>query len=103
MLARSGLSVGTWLARGLTEIAKKGIEQRCDEIFETVIRPILIQEGSDVIFHGIKDDCAIISLHGNAETVRAEHDDSLPEEILEVLKAKVPEVKYIRKKFLFED
>jgi hypothetical protein len=39
-----------------------------------------------------------------AETIRAETtDESLPEEILAVLQTKVPEVKYIRKKFLFED
>jgi Fe-S cluster biogenesis protein NfuA len=90
--------------RFFTQAVQKSVDDRCEELFEKVIRPVLIEEGSDVLFHGVKDGCAIITIQGMAETIRSETtDESLPEEILAVLQTKVPEVKYIRKKFLFED
>ena len=83
--------------------AVKTIEERCDEVFKNVIEPVLAKEGTEVFFHGVKDDCAIITITGNAETTTEEWDQNLPEEILEVLQRSVPEVKYIRKKGLCED
>jgi Fe-S cluster biogenesis protein NfuA len=98
--SRSSTSFGRFFAQAV----QKSIEDRCEELFETIIRPVLIEEGSDVVFHGVKDDCVIISVQGMADTIRSEtYDEGLPEEILEVIQTKIPEIKYIRKKFLFED
>jgi Fe-S cluster biogenesis protein NfuA len=103
MLATIGRSAG-FLSRFFTAAVQKTVDQRCEEVFQTIIRPVLLAEGSDVTFHGVKDECAIITLYGMADTIRAETaDDSLPEEILEVLQVKVPEIKYIRKKHISED
>ena len=83
--------------------AGKCIDERCDEVFRTIIDPVLEKEGTEVIFHGVKDDCAIIEINGNAATVTEEWDQTLSDEILEILQKHVPEVKYIRRKLLFED
>ena len=83
---------------------KRTIEERCDEVFRKLIEPVLEAEGTDVIFHGIHDDCAVITLDGNASTVTADLDDKdLPKEILEILQEHVPEVKAIRQKQIWED
>lgn len=84
--------------------AVKTLEERCDEVFRKVIEPVLEAEGTDVIFHGLQDDCAVITLDGNASTVTKLLDDKdLPKEILEIIQQHVPEVKAIRQKQIWED
>lgn len=103
MLAFLGKS-SCGLGRQFATAVKRTIEERCDEIFRKVIEPVLEAEGTDVIFHGLQDDCAVITLDGNASTVTADLDDKdLPKEILEILQEHVPEVKAIRQKQIWED
>lgn len=98
MLQRSGVRPG-FFAR----LFSKTIDERCDEIFRTKIDPVVEAQGTEVLFHGVQDGCAVITITGNAETVTAERDQKLPEEILAILQQEVPEVKEIRRKQIWED
>lgn len=80
------------------------IEKKCDEIVEKVISPALQKEGSDIIFHGIKDKCAIITLEGEASLCKCEQCTAIPNEVLQAFQKCFPEdITSIRQKLDFED
>ena len=96
-----------WRAGGLKRffaVNVKEIEKRCDEVFKTLIEPVLEKEGTYLTFHGIENDnCAVISLDGDALTDEGMlRDRDMPDQILRVLQVKVPEVQRIRHKFIME-
>jgi Fe-S cluster biogenesis protein NfuA len=104
MLARCSRTSGShFLARFFAEVAAKSIDDRCTDVFNKVIRPALMKEGADVTFHGVKDDCAVITLEGTAETTNPFEHNGLVNEILQVLQIEVPEVKYCRQRFVLQD
>jgi Fe-S cluster biogenesis protein NfuA len=79
------------------------IDDRCADVFDKMIRPALMKEGADVTFHGVKDECVVVTLEGTAETSNPFEHNGLIQEILQVLQTKVPEVKYIRQRFILQD
>ncbi|KAH0786062.1 NifU-like domain containing protein [Histomonas meleagridis] len=83
--------------------AKPEIEKKVDEIIEKIIRPVLLKEGSDIEFHGIQDDCAVITLSGNASIPDVDEAVDLKQEIADVIKLQIPEITRVREKMLFED
>jgi Fe-S cluster biogenesis protein NfuA len=104
MIARLSRSfISPSLSRFFTEAATKSIDDRCTEVFERLIRPALIKEGADVTFHGVKDECAVVTLEGTAETTNPFEHNGLVREILRVLQVEVPEVKYCRQRFVLQD
>lgn len=84
-------------------LSKEQLVKECDEIIEKVVRPTLQQEGSDIIFHGIEDDCAVITLEGEAAICDCEKCSAIPSEVLQLFQHYYPEITTIRRKLDYED
>lgn len=82
----------------------KAIEDKCNELFRTLIEPALEKEGIFLTFHGIEEgDRAVISLEGDALDEAGElRYREMPSHILDFLQERVPEVQRIRHKSLLE-
>ena len=92
------LSLARFFSRSINEI-----EKECDKILDKVVRPILQKDGSDVVFHGIKDGCAIITLEGEAGVCDCDECANIPKEILQIFQQYLPEITSIRKKLDYEE
>ena len=84
-------------------LTNEQLVKECDEIIDKVVRPTLQKDGSDIIFHGIEDGCAIISLEGEAAICDCEKCTSIPAEVLQLFQHYYPEITTIRRKLDYED
>ncbi|KAK8846310.1 hypothetical protein M9Y10_020318 [Tritrichomonas musculus] len=84
-------------------LSNEELVKECDKIVEKIIRPTLQKEGSDIIFHGIEDGCAVISLEGEASICDCEKCSAIPTEVLQLFQHFYPEITTIRKKLDYED